>query len=104
MTCDKSPIEDGKFLSHEIFMGMKVAAYRAVSRHGEEYGYQFATHWSTIPDHQNPVRLFSENDIKKLHGEVLNYLETFLKGQYHSDIEEAASILRNYKTGLSTKD
>lgn len=50
----------------ETLGDMRVAGYRAISRHGEEYGWQYGSHWSTIPDHQNPERLFTESDVRKL--------------------------------------
>lgn len=53
-------------LTHEYRWGIQVKAYMAEN----EYNGRFATHWSTIPDHLNPIRLFSEQDVERLLNEA----------------------------------
>ena len=60
----QEPVADGRTISGEICMGMPVAAYMADSRHGPQFNSQFATHWSTIPEHEKPERLFRESDVR----------------------------------------
>ncbi|MEX2739961.1 hypothetical protein AB3480_00680 [Rhizobium mongolense] len=54
---------DGLSLTGERLFGMTVRAYVAESEFG---GGHFATHWSTLPVHRNPVRLFTETDVASI--------------------------------------
>jgi hypothetical protein len=44
----------------ETLFNMPVAAYMQDT----EFGGVFATHWSTIPKHHDPIRLFSEGEVQ----------------------------------------
>lgn len=46
-------------MSGEMLFNMLVTAYMQDT----EYGGKFATHWSTIPQYHNPIRLFSEDAV-----------------------------------------
>jgi hypothetical protein len=70
-------------ISGETYMGMPVAAYIADT----EYGGEFATHWSTIPEHRNPERLFREKDVRAA-------LRTLSAGKAEAEAERDEA--RNY--------
>lgn len=55
-------VDEVRTLSGETVFGIPVAAYMEHT----EFGSKFATHWSTIPKHKNPVRLFSEHDVSTI--------------------------------------
>jgi hypothetical protein len=58
---------DGFAMTGERYLGMTVIAYYAVEDiEGVGETYRFASHWSTLPEHRNPVRLFDEYQIKDI--------------------------------------
>lgn len=57
-------------VSGESLNGMEVAGWRVTREmpeklSGSQY-WEYASHWSTHPEHQNPIRLFAEEDVRKL--------------------------------------
>jgi hypothetical protein len=60
---------DGLDLSGETYLGMRVAAWMGEKPSGFTAPSSttiatYADHWSTIPAHENPKRLFSEDDVR----------------------------------------
>jgi hypothetical protein len=59
--------EDGRDLSGETYLGLRVAAWREESRHGEKYGHVYSEHWSTPgAGAKNVERLFTESQVAVL--------------------------------------
>ncbi len=59
---------DGRDMSGETVLGMRVAAYRETHpEHGDKYGHRYSEHWST-PNWKHPdvkvERLFTEADVR----------------------------------------
>ena len=65
--------QDGRDMSGENLMGMRVAAWREESRFGSEYGHTCSYHWSTPgAGAKNVERLFTETDVRAKFEELLD--------------------------------
>ena len=75
MTMPMHSDKEGRYLCGENYLGMPVTAYVSY----DEYDGGFTTHWSTLPEHRNPVRLFSEHDVKAFRDEAISIIKDFVQ-------------------------